>query len=496
MKQNTGTNMPRPQIWDEAFELIEQFDANVSEPGEQDDVNVSEPEEQVVVNESQPAEQVNVNVSEPDEQVDLNVSEPEEQVDVNVSEPEEQVVVNVSQPAEQIDVNVSEPEEQEIAFREITEESSPEPQADSPDTLQKSEVSLKSTDVPYELHKSGISLRSADVPDNLNEKEVSLRKGETNDLITIDLETMDFDGGKSRKSARELYYETQKNLLKSFHLIKDEKDFSIDMVFTYAGDMASHIKEKANSWMQLLYKIEKDTAPNSVMHIVKHSLDTAIIAIRIGIGLKLRDEKLELLAMQSCLHDAGMLKLPPELILKQGKLPRKEIELIRKHPEYGHEILLKYEEKFRDIAEIAYQVHERYDGSGYPKGNKGKDIPEHSLIIGIADMFAALLHPRPYRPRRLPFEAIKEIIAVAKEQFPKHIIRALVNEFSAFPEGLYVKLNSEEIGKVITVNRLAPLSPVVEILYNGQGKLKETKIVDLMKDHCLYIASGFYGEEE
>jgi len=406
--------MSRPQIWDEAFELIEQFD------------------------------------------------------------------VNESAPREQLEVNVSEPEEQEIAFREITEETSPDPRADNPDKIHESEVSLKSTDISYELHES----------------EVSLRKGETNNLITIDLETMDFEDGKGRKSARELYYETQNNLVKSFHLIKNEKDFSIDTVFTYAGTMASHIKEKANSWMQLLYKIEKDTAPDVLMHIVKHSLDTAIIAIRIGIGLKMRDETLELLSMQSCLHDVGMLKLPPELILKQSKLPRKEIELIRKHPEYGYEILRNYEGKFKNIAEIAYQVHERYDGSGYPRGKKGKDIPENSLIIGIADMFAALLHPRPYRPRRLPFEAIKEIITAAKEQFPKHIIKALVNEFSAFPEGLYVKLNSNEIGKVITVNRLAPLSPVVEILYNGQGKLKEPKIVDLMKDHCLYIASGFYGEED
>jgi HD-GYP domain-containing protein (c-di-GMP phosphodiesterase class II) len=315
-------------------------------------------------------------------------------------------------------------------------------------------------------------------------------------MITIDLETMDFEDGKSKKCAKELYYETQNNLFKLFHLIKDDKDFSIDTVYNYASDMVFHIKEKSNSWMQLLYKIEKDTAPDAVMHIVKHSLDTAIIAIRIGIGMKHRDENLERLAMQSCLHDVGMLKLPPELILKQGKLPRKEIELIRKHPEYGYKILRKYEKNYKDVAEVIYKEHERYDGSGYPRGKQGKDIPANSLIIGLSDMFAALLHPRPYRPRRLPFEAIKEILASAKEQFPKHVIRALVNEVSAFPEGLYVKLNSNEIGKVITVNRLAPLSPVVEILYNGQGKLKETKIVDLMKDHCLYIASGFYGEEE
>jgi HD-GYP domain-containing protein (c-di-GMP phosphodiesterase class II) len=459
--------MSRQHIWDEAFALLEQFEANEAEP----EVNEAEPE----VSEAEPEvseAEPEVNEAEPE----VNEAEPEVnevEPEVNETEPE----VNEAEPG----VNEAEPGDQEIAFREITEENSINLSADFLDKLHENEVSFKNDDVPDKVNEGDISLRNA---------------GETIDPAIIDLEAMDFKDGISIKSAKELYYEIQNNLFKSFHLIKDDKDFSIDTVFTYAADMVSHIKEKANSWMQLLYKIEKDTGPDAVMHIVKHSLDSAIIAIRIGIGLKLDDDRLEALAMQTCLHDVGMLKLQPELILKQGKLPREEMDLIKKHPEYGHEILSKYERKYRGIAEVIYQEHERYDGSGYPRGMKGDNIPEHSLIIGMSDTFAALLHPRPYRPRRLPFEAIKEIIAAAKHQFPKHIIKALVNEFSAFPEGLYVKLNSNEIGKVITVNRLAPLSPVVELLYNAEGKLHDTKIVDLMKDHCLYIKSGFYGEDD
>jgi HD-GYP domain-containing protein (c-di-GMP phosphodiesterase class II) len=449
--------MPSPHIWDEAFELLEQ--CNLSKSGSSED----------------------------------EAFESLDQCDVNKSESSE---YEVFESLDQCNLNKSGSSEKEIAFREITDETPPASLPDDPDNPHESDVSFKNTDIPYELHESEVSLRTADVQDDLDENKGSMKPdGGTNDLVTIDLETIDFEDGRSTKSAKELFYETQNNLFKIFHLIKDDEDFSIETVVTYASDMVSHIREKANSWMQLLYKIEKDTPSDAVIHIVKHSLDTAIIAIRVGIGLKLRDDSLESLATQSCLHDVGMLKLPTGII-KQGKLSRKEKDLIKKHPEYGYEILRKYTGKYKDIAEVTYHVHERYDGSGYPRGIKGKDIPENSLIIGIADMFAALLHPRPYRSRRLPFEAIKEIIASAKEQFPKHIIKALVNEFSAFPEGLYVKLNSNEIGKVITVNRLAPLSPIVEILYNGQGKLKNPKIVDLMKDHCLYIVSGFYGEEE
>ena len=371
---------------------------------------------------------------------------------------------------EQFYANPSESEEKEIAFREITEETSQDLQAD----------------VPHEFHESDVSLKSADLPDDFMEEEISYMNAG---------KTVDYNNDNSIKSAKGLYYQTQKNLFNIFRLIKDNHDFSIDSVSSDARNMVSHIRVEANSWMQLLYKIEKGTAYDSVMHTVKHSLDTAIIAIRLGIGLKLKDESLIALAIQTCLADVGMLKLPPE-IMNQPKLNRKDISLIRKHSEYGFKILSRREEPYKSIAETVYQVHERYDGSGYPNGLKGKDISEHSLIIGISDMFAALLHPRAYRERHLPFEAIKEIIAAAKEQFPKHIIKALVNEFSAFPEGLFVKLNSDEVGKVITVNRLAPLSPVVKILYNTKGKLQNPKTIDLMKDHCLYITSGFYGEDD
>ncbi len=396
--------------------------------------------------------------------------------------------------------NAKEPEsgDKEIAFREIIEEASQEQQADSPDKSDKKEVSLKSAGVPVMSAKKAAPVKSADAPVKLNEKEVSLISADLNKLNEKKSAGKSFDlkNGTNGKSAKDLYYEARKHLSRTFNLIKDNKDFPIDSMFLCAADIVSHIKVEANTWMQLLYKIEKDTNPDAVMHIAKHSLDTAVIAIRIGIGMKLGDDRLEDLAVQTCLHDVGMLRLPPDLILKQGKLPDMEKALIKKHPEYGQEILGKFKGKYESLANIVFHEHERYDGSGYPRGIKGDDIPENSMIIGIADMYAALLHPRPYRPRRLPFEAIKIIIASSKEQFPQHIVKTLVNEFSAFPEGLYVKLNSNEVGKVITVNRLAPLSPVVEIIYNTEGKLSDPKVVDLMKDHCLYITSGFYGEED
>lgn len=370
----------------------------------------------------------------------------------------------------QYDAHKAESKEKDIAFREITEEA---------------DLNMRLNAPAREITEEADLNMRANTPDKLAVEEIS---------FTIVEEPFDHINRDRIKSVKDIYRGAIDNLFKIFQLISENRDFSIDPVFSYACGFVSHLKVEPNTWMQLLYTTEKDT--DTVMNIVKHSLDTVIIAVRLGIGLKLQDDRLEEIAMQAFFHDVGMLRLPPELIQKMGKLTPEELKIIKKHPEHGYGILNKFEGKYQGIANIIYQEHERYDGSGYPNGRKGSEIPENSLIIGISDTYTALLHPRPYRPRHLPFEAIKEIIVTSKEQFPHHIIKTLVNEFSAFPEGIYVRLNSQEVGKVITVNKLAPLSPVVEILYTAEGKLLNTKKVDLMKDNCLHITTAFYGEED
>lgn len=229
------------------------------------------------------------------------------------------------------------------------------------------------------------------------------------------------------KMAKELYYGARDNLSKIFQLIKNNEGFSIEPMLPYAKDFVSHIPRETDSWNYLLYK--EENTDDVVMHMAIHSLNTAIVAVRVGIGLKLENDKMEPLATLAFFHDVGMLMLPPEIIQKNGKLSSEDFSIIKEHPKYGYEILRKLGEKYKNIADAAYQEHERYDGSGYPAGIKSGDIFNHSLIVGISDMYAALVHPRPYRPRYLPLEAVKHVIATPKNQFPNDIIKALVNEF-------------------------------------------------------------------
>lgn len=299
---------------------------------------------------------------------------------------------------------------------------------------------------------------------------------------------------KELKNVKGLYHGAKDDLLKIFQSITNNEDFSVDPILKYIKEFVSSIQKETDTWNHLLYKEEKES--DITTHTVIHSLNTAVVAIRVGIRLKLYDDKLETLATLAFFHDVGMLMMPPDIIKKNGKLSPEEFSLIKKHPEYGSKILRKLGEKYSHIADEVYQEHERYDGSGYPAGLKQDDIFDYSLIIGISDMYAALVHTRPYRPRYLPFDAVKHVIATAKNQFPNDIIKALVNEFSTFPMGICVTLNSKEVGRVIATNKLAPLRPVVEILYDVNGnKLEKPKSVDMTKHHLLQVVSAYFEEE-
>lgn len=222
-------------------------------------------------------------------------------------------------------------------------------------------------------------------------------------------------------------------------------------------------------------------------------IDVAIVAAKIGLALRYDSIKMQELVLCALLHDVGMLRVSESIVNKKGKLDEEELAEIRKHPQYGMEILKEIKGLPPVVAEVAYQEQEREDGSGYPLGLSGKSIHEYAKIIGLAVLFTAMLQPRPQRARRIPFEIIKEIIDHNKAQFPLYLIRILIDELALFPTGLYVKLNTGEIGKVLRASRLAPLRPVIEIVRDAYGRPpQERREYDLMKEHILRIEDAFF----
>jgi len=130
------------------------------------------------------------------------------------------------------------------------------------------------------------------------------------------------------------------------------------------------------------------------LHVIRMSHYSRLIATH----LNANEEWVERLFNAAPMHDIGKIGIPDHHLLKAGNLDNNEWEMMRRHPEFGGEIIGDNDSELLQMArEIAINHHEKWDGSGYPKGLKGEEIPLTARIIAIADVFDALTTERPYK---------------------------------------------------------------------------------------------------
>ena len=145
------------------------------------------------------------------------------------------------------------------------------------------------------------------------------------------------------------------------------------------------------------------------------------------------------LGMAAVLHDIGKIRVPGEILARPGRLSAEEWELMKRHTVWGVEFLSGRPD-FELAATIARCHHEQWDGSGYPAGLVGEEIPEPATIVAVADSFDAMTHDRPYRAGRSVTEALQEIVDCSGSQFNPRVVRALVRVDEA---GLLVDKHSQ-----------------------------------------------------
>ena len=155
-----------------------------------------------------------------------------------------------------------------------------------------------------------------------------------------------------------------------------------------------------------------------------HLQRVQIYAVELGKKLHLDDSQLQALGTASILHDIGKLAVPEHIISKPGKLTREEFEKMKIHPVVGAEILDRVKFPY-DVVPIVRAHHERWDGSGYPYGLKGEEIPLGARILAVADCLDALASDRQYR-RALPLdEAMAAIVAEAGQGYDPRLVKIL-----------------------------------------------------------------------
>ena len=157
--------------------------------------------------------------------------------------------------------------------------------------------------------------------------------------------------------------------------------------------------------------------------LAEHQRTVHRLALATGVDLGLGEQDLETLSRAAALHDLGMMAIPESILTKPGPLSASEWELVRRHPVVGERIL-SAAPALRASAQLVRYAHERTDGRGYPDGLSGQQIPIGSRIIAVADAYAAMLSPRPYRPARTPAQALTELRRCTGTQFDPVVVIA------------------------------------------------------------------------
>jgi putative nucleotidyltransferase with HDIG domain len=156
-----------------------------------------------------------------------------------------------------------------------------------------------------------------------------------------------------------------------------------------------------------------------------HSRRVTELALMIAKELKLQPEEIEKVEWAGLLHDIGKIGIRLEALNKPEKITDEEHEMFKDHCDMGKQILESIH-FLRDIVPLVYHHHEWFDGSGYPAGKKGEDIPLGARILAVADSFDAMISDRPYRKAMSDKKAVKELKGCAGSQFDPRIVEVFV----------------------------------------------------------------------
>jgi len=297
---------------------------------------------------------------------------------------------------------------------------------------------------------------------------------------------------KDNEYMKELYSTITDYLKEVQKLVKNNQPFDIKQ----AVDTISHIITTPDLIENFYQSIAMSNIYNNQDYLIHHMAKAMIYSLKIGTGLKYSREELLELGLAALFYDIGFFNVPENIITKKSSLTEAELDIMKNHTKIGKNILSRFQTEHPMMPQVAYEHHERRNGSGYPAGLKGKEICEYAKIIALADTFDAMTHIRPYRKALAQYFSIKELVKSKNSLFSPRIIKVFLDEIGIFPIGSYVRLNNMEISKVVETNKSHPLKPTVKLVFDSHGnKVDKETVINLEEHPILYVAASVNEED-
>ncbi|HET7174950.1 MAG TPA: HD-GYP domain-containing protein [Gammaproteobacteria bacterium] len=218
-------------------------------------------------------------------------------------------------------------------------------------------------------------------------------------------------------------------------------------------------------------------------YIFSHALNCSIWALAFARHLGLDKDEIYEVGLGCLLMDVGKTQLPLTLLLKPGPLNGDEFKLAQSHVSVSRNIIRGMDGITPRILELVQNHHERFDGSGYPFGVEGKEIPTLAKIAGIVDTYDALVSFRPYAGERPPHEAMRYIYGLRGSLFQDEVVVKFMQVVGAFPTGSVVELNTGAVGVVLAQNQQRLRPRLALVTDDHKQRMVQPAVVDMMYDN-------------
>ncbi len=289
-----------------------------------------------------------------------------------------------------------------------------------------------------------------DAPDHESAEDTEAdRAGRWRDSVAVEDELVDAAPvyAAAQTSVEQLVRDVQHNLRPDMERVRSGVD---DMMHSVVRN------PDALLWLTRLKRTDQ--------YAYDHALDSSVLLMVFARTMGMEASEMTTLGIAGLMQDIGKVKLPPRLLKKSGAITRLEREIFRAHVDYSLAILKASAENDPAVLSVVARHHERYDGSGYPDALVGDEIGLYGQMAGIVDCYSAMTRERPWGDALSPQEALEEINKLRNTWFSESVVDAFIQCVGLYPVGTLVELNSDEVGVVISQNRVRRLKPRVLVL--------------------------------
>jgi len=211
----------------------------------------------------------------------------------------------------------------------------------------------------------------------------------------------------------------------------------------------------------------------------QHSFNVCVYAITLGRQAGLQPRELENIGLCGLLHDMGKVRIPLEVLNKEGKLTPEEFAIMKTHARHGRDILMSGRNIYSGTVDVAFGHHENLDGTGYPRSLDGSQLNLYTKIVSIVDKYDAITSNRSYQRGRSHIEAIKILNDLAKDKIDPQLAVGFISCLGVYPAGSVVELTTGEVGVVIEQNPRSRLRPRIVICRDAGKNRVPVRFLDL-----------------